>query len=40
VQAAWASAGYPRDGGNELELIQVLLERLERAKQQSSGAQA
>ena len=40
VQAAWASAGYPRDGGNELELIQVLLERLERAKQQSAGAQA
>ena len=40
VQAAWAFAGYPQDGSTELELVQMLLTRLERAKQQSSGAQA
>jgi diguanylate cyclase (GGDEF)-like protein len=36
VQAAWAFAAYPQDGTTELELVQMLLSRLERAKQQSS----
>jgi diguanylate cyclase (GGDEF)-like protein len=40
LQAAWAFAAYPQDGATELELVQTLLDRLQRAKQQSSGAQA
>jgi diguanylate cyclase (GGDEF)-like protein len=40
LQAAWASVVFPQDGTSELELTKALLSRLERAKQQSSGAQA
>jgi diguanylate cyclase (GGDEF)-like protein len=40
IRATWASASYPHDATTELELIKLLLERLEKAKDQSSGAQA
>lgn len=40
IKATWASAFYPHDATTELELVKLLLGRLEKAKQQSSGAQA
>ena len=40
IVAIWASASYPQDATTELELLKVLLSRLQNAKEQSSDAQA
>lgn len=40
LSAAWASVHFPQDEGEELELTKLLLSRLEKAKQQSSGTSA
>ena len=38
VSAAWAHVHFPQDGSADLELTKLLLNRLEKNKQQSSGA--
>ena len=40
IRATWASASYPPDATTELELLKVLLSRLQKAKEQSSSGQA
>jgi diguanylate cyclase (GGDEF)-like protein len=40
LAATWAAAQYPQDGSSELELMKLLLQRLETAKQQSSDPSA
>jgi diguanylate cyclase (GGDEF)-like protein len=40
LSAAAAAVNFPRDAGDELELLKVVLARLESAKQQASGASA
>jgi diguanylate cyclase (GGDEF)-like protein len=40
VSAAWASLHFPQDNGEELELTKLLLGRVEKEKQQSSGTSA
>jgi len=40
IKATWASVSYPHDATTELELLRVLLSRLQKAKEQASGGQA
>ncbi len=40
MRATWATACYPHDALTEMELVALLQSRLEKAKEQSSGAQA